>query len=140
MNSDRQQTTVRPSESAVRNAVTKPLWWRRIAERHRARRLQRMRRADDQRLAQRVQDIIVELGLTQTNYSISGGYTLHVPQMVSVITGAVGRVEIRILAGQTPDDFDVHAAAIAHKLGVAQVRVVPLGSSLIRLELLSEPA
>lgn len=140
MNGDRQHTTVRPSVWAVENVVARPLWWRRVEERRRARRLQRVRRADDQRFAQRVQDIFVELGLTQTNYSMSGGYNLHVPQVVSVITGPIGRLDIRILPGQTPDDFAVHAPAIAQKLGTAEVQVIPLGPSLIRLELLPEPA
>jgi hypothetical protein len=87
-----------------------------------------------------MEDIIVELGLTQTSYSISGGYTLHVPQVVSVITGPLGRLDIRILPSQMPDDFAVHAPAIAQKLGMAEVQVVPLGPSLIRLELFPEPA
>ncbi|MGH3782036.1 MAG: hypothetical protein ACRDRO_15805 [Pseudonocardiaceae bacterium] len=140
MNGDRQETTVRPSERAVKNAITRPSWWHRVEERRRARRLQRVRRIDDQRLAQRVLDIIVDLGLTQTNYSMSGGYTLHVPQVVSVITGPLGRLDIRILPGQTTDDFANHAPAIAHRLGAAEVQVVVLGPSLIRLELLAEPA
>ncbi|MGH3765720.1 MAG: hypothetical protein ACRDTX_11330 [Pseudonocardiaceae bacterium] len=121
------------------NVVHHPPWWRRLPSRwrrHHAQQSELTRRADDQLLASLVQDIIVELGLTQTNYSISGGYTLHVPQVVSLVTGSRSRVDIRILHSQTPEDFAAHATAIAHRLDVAGVRVVPLGSSMVRLELL----
>lgn len=39
-------------------------------------------------------------------------------------------LDIRMLLGQTPDDFTAQATAIAYNLGVAEVRVIPLGSSL----------
>ena len=45
-------------------------------------------------------------------------------------------LHIRTLPGQTPNNFAAHASAIAYNLGVAEVRVVPLGPSLIRLDLL----
>ena len=45
-------------------------------------------------------------------------------------------LHIRILPGQSPEDFSAHTPAIAYDLGVAEVRVVPLGPSQIRLELL----
>lgn len=90
MNGYRQERTSRRLEHAVENIAFRPSLRRRLLERRRAQQLEHLRRADDQRLASRVQDIIVELGLTQTNYSISGGYTLHLPQVVSVMAGPRG--------------------------------------------------
>jgi hypothetical protein len=90
-------------------------------------------------LAWRMQDIIAGLGLTQTDFSIAGGRSVHIPEVVSVAAGPPVGLHIRTLPGQTPDDFAAHAPAIAYNLGdlgVAQVRVVPLGPSLIRLDLL----
>jgi hypothetical protein len=61
--------------------------------------------------------------------------SFQAPQ-VSVLAGPPVGLEIRMLPGQMPADFAAHAPAIAYNLGVAEVRVVPLGPSLIRLELL----
>ena len=107
-----------------------PLQWR-----HR-RDLARHQQAADDRLARRVEEVIVGLGLAQTDFSIASGHTFHIPQVVSVDPGPPQGLDIRILAGQSPEDFSSHTAAIAYDLGVAEVRVVPLGPSLIRLELL----
>jgi hypothetical protein len=90
----------------------------------------------NQTLAWRTQDIIAGLELTQTDFSIAGGRVVRIPQVVSVAAGPPVGLHIRILPGQTPDDFAARAPAIAYNLGVAQVRVVPLGPSLIRLDLL----
>jgi hypothetical protein len=104
-----------------------------------ARRLERAHRKNDQQLAWRVQDILVGRGLTQADYSIAAGHVYHVPQVVSVVTGPPVGLKIRTLPGQMPEDFTAHTSAIAYHLGVADVRVVPLGPSLIRLELLPGP-
>ncbi|MGH3769523.1 MAG: hypothetical protein ACRDS0_24135 [Pseudonocardiaceae bacterium] len=104
--------------------------------RRRARRLERIRQADDQQLAWRVQEILVGCGLSQTDYSIAGGRVFHIPQVISVIAGPPVGLKIRMLPAQMPDDFAIHAQRIAYNLEVADVRVVPLGPSLIRLELL----
>lgn len=111
---------------------------RRPLARHRTRQLERTRQEQNQRLAWRVQDIIAGRGLTQAYYSIGGGRGWHVPQVVLVVDGPPVGLNIRTLPGQTPDDFVAHAPAIAYNLGVAEVRVVPRGPSLIRLELLPE--
>jgi hypothetical protein len=113
---------------------------RRPPARHRVWQLERTRREDNQRLAWRVQDIIAGRGLTQVYYSIGNGRGWHVPQVVSVLDGPPVGLDIRTLPGQAPDDFVKHAPAIAYNLGVAEVRVVPLGPSMIRLELLPEPS
>ncbi len=76
----------------------------------------------------------------QADYSIGGGRFVHIPHVVSVVTGPTVGLGIRMLPGQTPDDFTAQATAIAYNLGVAEVRVIPLGSSLIRLNLNSTPA
>jgi hypothetical protein len=89
-----------------------------------------------QRLAWRAEDILVGRGLTQMYQAIVGGRGYYAPQVVSVLDGPPVALEIRILPGQTPDDFAKHAPAIAYNLGLDEVRVVPLGPSLILLELL----
>ncbi|MGH3823018.1 MAG: hypothetical protein ACRDRA_09330 [Pseudonocardiaceae bacterium] len=95
-----------------------------------------MRQENDHQLALRVQDIFVARGLTRSGFSIAGGYTLHIPEVVAVTAGPPTRLDIRTLSGQLLDDFAARAPAIAYDLGVAEVRVVALGPSLIRLELL----
>jgi hypothetical protein len=98
--------------------------------------LERRQQAGYEQLAWRVQEIIAGLGLVQSDFSIGSGRVFHVPQVVSVDPGPPVGLDIRILPGQSPDDFSAHAAAIAYDLGMAQVRILPLGPSAIRLELL----
>jgi hypothetical protein len=136
MNGHREEMTVRPWEEAAEDSGRRPSLRHSLVARRRTRQLERLRRADDQWFARRMQDIIVELGLTETNYSISGGYTLHVPQVISMIAGPPRRFDIRILPGQGHEDFAAHAQTIARELDVAEVRVIPLGRSLVRVELL----
>jgi hypothetical protein len=129
--------TVVPRPSLLR----RPLAWRRAWQLERRRQandqlLERRRQANDQLLASRVEDIIIGCGLIQFSYSIVGGRGLRTPQVVAVVAGPPVGVDILILPGQMPDHFAVHAPAIAYNLGVAEVRVVPLGPSRIRLELL----
>lgn len=107
-----------------------PLAWRRSRD------LERLQHVRDELLAWRVQDVFAGLGLTHADYSIGGGRSLHIPEVVAVAAGPPAKLDIRILPGQTPDDFAAHAVAIAYNLGVARVRIVPLGPSRIRLELL----
>lgn len=110
-----------------------------LLTRRRTQQLERTRQGHNQWLASRVQDIIAGRGLTQMYFSIAGGRDWYVPQVISVVDGPPVGLNIRTLPGQTPDDFAAHARAIAYNLGVAEVRVVPLGPSLLRLELLPEP-
>ncbi|MGH8922399.1 MAG: DUF1918 domain-containing protein [Actinomycetes bacterium] len=93
----------------------------------------------DESLIWRVQDIIVRLGLTHTDF-IGGGQVVHIPQVVSRIAGPPVGLEVHTLPGQTPDEFAAHAPAIAYGLGVDRVQVVPLGPSRIRLDLLTHDA
>jgi len=138
MNGHPRKTSIRRSKEVVESVVPHESWWRRVLGRCGTRRLEPLRRAD-QRLARRVEDIIVGLGLTQTTFSASGGDTLHVPQVVLVSAGPLlTRLDVRILHGQTLNDFVVHAPVIANELGFAEVRMVPLDSSLIRFELLPD--
>lgn len=135
-----QEKTFQPFlEEPMENVGLRPSLLRRLQAWRRALRRERTRQADDQLFAWRVQDIIVGLGLTQGDYSIGGGRALHIPEVVSVIPGPPAGVGIRMLPGQMPDDFAKHAQAIAYNLGMAEVRVVPLGPSLIRLDLLPGP-
>lgn len=100
------------------------------------RQLERTTQKHDQILAWRTQDVIAGLGLTHTDFSIAAGRVIRIPEVVSVAAGPPVGLHIRILPGQTPDDFAAHTPAIAYNLDVAEVRVVPLGPSLIRLDLL----
>lgn len=144
MGSDNSQ----PRKESAENIVPRGLWllyrwesWRRT------RRLQRARQRHDQwlkrthqRLARDVQEIIAGCGLIQADYSISSGRCVHIPQVMSVVTGPPVGLDIKLLPGQTPADFEAHTSAIAFHLGVAEVRVIPGPPSMIRLELLSKPA
>lgn len=98
--------------------------------------LERRQQAAYERLAERVEDIIAGLGLVHDDWSIGGSRTFDIPQVVSVTPGPPVALDIRMLPGQVPDDFSAHASAIAYDLGMAEVRVIPLGPSLIRLALL----
>ena len=114
-------------------------WWpsrlrRRLARGHRD--LERWQEVGYERLACRVEEIIAGLGLTQSDFSVAAGHLFHMPQVVSVGPGPPVRLDIRILPGQSPHDYSAHAAAIAYDLGMAKVRVIPLGPSAVRLELL----
>ncbi len=134
------KATVRPAGEPVEDVVR----WLRPLSRRDARRRERLRQDNDQLLAWRVQDVLVECGLTRVDFSIGGGRTLypaggHTPQVVSVFAGPPVRLTIRILPGQTPDDFVRGAPAIADNLGVAEVRVVPQGPPYVGLELLPVP-
>jgi hypothetical protein len=92
----------------------------------------------DRLLAWHLQNILVSCGLSQTDYSILGRRVVRAPLVVAVVAGPPVALDIYILPGQTPDDFAEQASAIAYSLDVAKVRVVPLGPSLIRLELLPD--
>ncbi len=104
--------------------------------RRRARHLARTHHAHDQVLAWRVQDSLAEIGLTHNDTSIGGGRMVHIPEVIAVYPGRAAALDIRMLPGQRAEHFAAHAPAIAYYLNVAEVRVVPLGHTLIRLELL----
>jgi uncharacterized protein DUF1918 len=111
-------------------------WLRHPLEWRHSRDLERRQQVRDEHLARRVQDIIAGLGLTQMDFSIGGGRVVHVPKVVSMAAGPPVGLDIKILPGQSPEDFSAHERTIAYDLGVAEVRVVPLGPDRIRLELL----
>lgn len=140
-----QGTAVRPYEQLTENLVPRRPWLRRLASwlrslpaRRYARRLERMRQVADARRAAYVRKIIAERGLIQADYSIGGGRIVHIPQVVGMDYGPPATVDIRLLPGQTPDEFVRQAPAIAYNLRVAEVQVVPLAHLLIRLVLLPE--
>jgi hypothetical protein len=139
MNDHSPNQSSQPSEEPDENVMSHPsllghpLAWRR------ARRDERIHRVSDQQLAWRVQDVLVGCGLSQDDYSVGGGRVFHIPEVISVRIGPPVTLDVRMLLGQTPEDFVAHASAMAYDLGVAEVRVVPLEVPLIRLELLSKP-
>ncbi len=136
MNGRRRGKTLHSSERAVQNFVPYLSLLRGLRARRHARELEDMHHEHSQRLAWHVEDILVGRGLAKPYYSIGGGRSLRVPQVVSVVDGPPVGVEIQMLPGQTPDDFAAHASAIAYNLGVAEVRVVSVAPSLVRLELI----
>jgi hypothetical protein len=124
-------------ERPTENPALLPSPLRHPFARRQAKELERRRQIHDQELAWRVQEVLVGRGLTQNSYSIGGGRTLRIPQVIAVTAGPPVALDVRILPGQMPDEFAAHTSAIAYNLGVAEVRVVPLGPSLIQLVLLS---
>jgi hypothetical protein len=122
---------VAAGDTPWRDRLRHPLEWRHNRD------LERRQQVGYERLAQRVEEIIAGLELVQSDFSIASGRVFHIPEVVSVAPGPPVGLDIRMLPGQSPDDFSAHAPAIAYDLGVAEVRVVPLGPNLIRLELLS---
>jgi hypothetical protein len=121
---------VAAGDNPWRGRLRRPLEWRHNRD------LERRQQVGYDLLAWRVEEIIAGLDLVQSDFSIAAGRVFHVPQVVSVDTGPPVGLDIRILPGQSPDDFSAHAAAIAYDLGMAEVRIVPLGPTVIRLELL----
>jgi hypothetical protein len=86
-----------------------------------------------QELAWRVQDVLAGCGLVQVDYSIACGRVVHIPQVVSVITGPVARVTLRLLDGQLPADFTAQTQRLEYHLG-AKVDIVELEAPFIRLD------
>lgn len=140
-----QESTLRPGPDVVikhrhghgsGGAGPRLSWLRHPLEWRHSRDLERRQQDRDEHLARRVQDIIAGLGLTQMDFSIGGGRVVHIPKVVSMAAGPPVGLDIEILPGQSPEDFSAHERTIAYDLGVAEVRVVPLGPDRIRLELL----
>ncbi len=92
----------------------------------------------EQMLVWHVRRFFVGRGLTQTYHTVAAGRVVHVPQVISVTGPPIG-LDIRMLPGQAPEDFAKHAPAMAYHFSAAEVRVVPLEPSRIRLELLPGP-
>ena len=136
MNRDPLGETSQLTEDLIDKFRVRPSLLSRLRSDRRARRLDHGHQAHNQQLAWRVQDILVGCGLVHADYSIAGGRVFHIPQVISVDPGPLVRFDIRILPGQMPDDFAAHARTIAYNLDVSEVRVLPLGPYLIRLELL----
>jgi hypothetical protein len=109
---------------------------RHALERRRTRDEEQRHQAAYQRLAERVEEIIAGLGLIEDDFSISAGRIYHIPRVIAVHPGPPLAVDIHILPGQSPEDFSAQTTAIAYDLGMAEVHVVPLDPSEIRLELL----
>lgn len=79
-----------------------------------------MREAHYQQLSTwRVGNLFVGSGLSQAHYSIGGGRFVHIRTGLGGHRPYVG-LGIRMLPGQTPDDFTAQATAIAYNLGVAR--------------------
>jgi hypothetical protein len=125
----------RSHEETTENVTPLPSLLHPLARRH-ARRLERAHHENNQRLAWRVQDILAACNLTQTDYSIASGRVVHIPQVISVVTGPPAGLIIRLSSCQMPKDFTTIAPTVAYHLGVTQVRIVPLQPPFIRLDLL----
>lgn len=139
MNRDPRNESSQPSNELIENMGAGRWLLRQCRARRRAQRLQRLRQANDEQLAWRMQDILVGCGLGQADYSIGGGRVFRTPRVVSVVPGPPVGLNVLMLPGQIPDDFATRVQTIAYNLDVAEVRVVPLGPYLIRLELLPKP-
>jgi hypothetical protein len=100
-----------------------------------ARQLEHRRQENARQLASHLEEVMIGCELTQLSYTLTGNFNLRAPRVLSVIDGSPVTVDIHILPGQTPDHFAQHAPTIAYNLGLAEVRVVPLGPDRVRLEL-----
>jgi hypothetical protein len=88
----------------------------------------------NQQLIEEVGKILIGCGLIQIGESISGGKNYYVPK-VEVVDGSQKRLNIHILPGQGPDDFEAKARTIAYNLGMTEVKVIGLEPYLIQLVL-----
>ncbi len=102
--------------------------------RHRALQAARAHQRNKQQLAWRVQDVLAGCGLVQTDYSIACGRVVHIPQVVSVVTGPVAQVKLRLVVGQMPEHFTAQARALAYHLRADEVSIVPLEPPFLRLD------
>jgi hypothetical protein len=139
MNRNPQEKSPQPAEEPVENFTHRPSLLGHLLARRRVQQLESRRQAHYRELARRVEQVLIGCGLSQSDFSIGGGRVFHFPEVISVTAGPPMSLDIRILPGQMPDDLTAHTRRIAYNLGVADVRVVPLGPYLVRLELLPEP-
>ena len=61
-----------------------------------------------------MEEILAGCGLSQDDYSVGAGRVYHFPQVVSVDTGPPASVDIRMLPGQTPEDFRYQTMGIPY--------------------------
>jgi S-DNA-T family DNA segregation ATPase FtsK/SpoIIIE len=133
---------VQGQSRAVATAAAAPLLPSRFRplSRRRVLRAEQHQRRRDQNLAWRAQEVFAGLGLVTGQASIAAGQTVSIPHVVRVDVGPPVSLVVRILPGQVVGDFAEQSSRIAANLGVARVRVVSLGPSLLRFELLeSDP-
>jgi DNA segregation ATPase FtsK/SpoIIIE-like protein len=90
----------------------------------------------DQRLAWRAQEIFAGVGLISAQSTIAAGHAILIPHVVQVRHGSPTSLIVRTLPGQLPEDYTLHADRIARSLGVARIRIIGIGPSLIRVDLL----
>jgi hypothetical protein len=102
--------------------------------RHRVLQAARAHQGSKQQLAWRVQDVLAGCGLVQTDYSIACGRVVHIPEVVSVVTGPLAQVKLRLVVGQMPEDFTAQARALAYHLRADEVSIFPLEPPFLRLD------
>lgn len=103
--------------------------------RRRVLRRERFQHRRNQQLAWRVQDTLGALGMFQKGSSIAGGPSFRIPVVTQVDLGPPIRLTVRTLPGQVAEDFTPHCRVLAQNLGMARVRVINGGASLLYLEL-----
>ena len=92
----------------------------------------------DQRLADKVLEILTWSGMFHQGYSINGGVNFYFPRVEEVINvkGLPTGLKIRMRPGQMPAEFLARAPVLKQHLNVDDVTVTPLDSpDLILLEL-----
>jgi hypothetical protein len=97
------------------------------------------RRSKGKLLVRGAQESLALRGLQRADRTVAGGERCNAPRVVSADAGPPGWMPIDLSPGQSAEDIDAHASAIAQHLGVSQVRVVTLGRSRVRLELPAPP-
>jgi hypothetical protein len=104
------------------------------------RRREQIHRENEQRYIKHVEEILGACGLVEVGDSVAGGRTFYFPEVVSIDPGPPETFVIRMLPGQTPDDFAAHGTAIGYDLGGSDIRVTDLGVPLISLEVVPRQA
>lgn len=126
------QDAVSPYESVCTEGEVVPTQLRR----------QQLRRFSlEQRLADKVLEILTWSGLFHQGYSVNGGPNFYFPRVEEVINvkGSPTRLKIRMRPGQRIDDFQGRASVLEYHLNVDRVVVTPLNPrGLILMELQRE--
>jgi hypothetical protein len=72
--------------------------------------------------------------LQACNLTVDGDDATFVPRLVGVQVGdATDRLQVRMLAGQCPDDYENRTAHLAHAFGALECRATIIGPAMVEL-------
>ena len=74
--------------------------------------------------------------MTACKLTDGDAYALYVPSIRNVVIGAyIDRVQVRMLPGQSPEDYHLRAVRLAHAFGALECRPVDVGPAVVELVL-----